>query len=382
MPAKSGGVESHVENLAINLANAGHDVYVYTRPNYTNKKLKKYQGVNLISLPTIGSKHLDAISHTFLACFDVARRDADIIHFHSIGPSSLIWLAKLLNPGTPVLSTFHTKDYEHQKWGILAKAYLKFGEMMSCVFADKTIAVSHSLANYAKEAYSSDAVYIPNGVEIKKPLVAKEISQWGLKKDNYIVAVSRLVRHKGIHHLIKAYQKLNTTKKLVIVGGGAFTDDYVNELKIMAIDNKNIIFTGAQSGRVLTELFSNAYLFIQPSESEGLSIALLEAMSYKKAVLVSDIDENREAIGDMGFTFKSGSVESLKKKLEFLLAHPKLVHAESEKGYARVKEFYNWKNITRNILKAYKGVMVAKEKTKKQSVSKQSLVRRFVSFLF
>ena len=85
IPAKSGGVEKHVEELATRLVRAGHEVFAYTRAGYTNKNLKKYQGVNLINLPNIASKHLDAISHTFRACLDLRKRDADIIHFHSIG---------------------------------------------------------------------------------------------------------------------------------------------------------------------------------------------------------------------------------------------------------------------------------------------------------
>ena len=96
IPTLMGGIERHVEELTIRLARQGHDVFVYTRPNYTDKNLSEYKGVRLISLPNIATKHLDAISHTLLACIDVSlRRNIDIIHFHSIGPSLLIWLVKI-----------------------------------------------------------------------------------------------------------------------------------------------------------------------------------------------------------------------------------------------------------------------------------------------
>ena len=353
IPSKFGGVEKHVEDLSRRLAAAGHEVFVYTRPNYTEAKLTEWQGVKLISLPSVGTKHLDAISHTFRACLDVAKRNVDIIHFHSIGPASLIWLMKLLKSRIPVVATFHTQCYMHQKWGSIARWYLKFGEWICCNFADRTIAVSRTLAKYATDKYRKPIIYIPNGVEIRQITGAENIKTWGLEPDNYLVAVSRLVRHKGLQYLIKAFKEIKTDKKLVIVGDGAFTDKYVAELKELANSDARIIFTGNQSGSALNELFANAYLFVQPSESEGLSIALLEAMSYGRGVLVSDIPENLEAVGDTGFTFNNKNVINLREKLVELLQRPERVAENGRLNVERVRTHYNWDNIVAEIQKVY-----------------------------
>ena len=354
IPATTGGIENHVDNLAVQLAEKGHDVQAYTRSNYTDKNLKKYKGVNLINLPSIPTKHLDAISHTFLACLDLVGRKADIIHFHSIGPSSLLWLAKLIKPNTKIIATFHTQCYYHQKWGLFARLYLKFGEYVCCRFADKVIAVSKTLKEYVWERHKIDAFYIPNGVHPQKHCAPKTIKRkWGLKKNSYIVLVSRLIRHKGIHHAIEAYKKIETDKKLVIVGSGFHTDSYVDYLKKTAKNNKNIIFTGNQSGTILRELFSNAYFFLQPSESEGLSIALLEAMSFGKAVLVSDIPENIEASASTGYSFKNKNINDLTRKINYLLDRPLRVKEKGMKGKKRVEKFYNWNNITDEIIELY-----------------------------
>lgn len=381
IPAKQGGVERHAEELAVRLVRAGHEVFVYTRPNYTKASLKKYKGINLISIPSIGTKHLDAISHTFRACLDVIKKDADIIHFHSIGPSSLIWLVKLFKPGIPIISTFHTRCYTHSKWGVLARTCLRIAEAIACLMADKTIAVSESLGKYASEKYGVKTYYLPNGVAIPQKTKPKEIKKWGLEKDNYILIVSRLVRHKGIHYLIEAYKKLRTNKKLVIVGAGAFTDNYVWEIKELAANNKNIIFTGEQTGRALSELFSNAYLFVQPSESEGLSVALLEAMAYEKCVLVSDIPENKEAIDEVGFTFKNKDSEDLKKQLLYLFKRKTLVEKIGKLGRIRAREFYNWSDITKNTLKLYREVLKEKQASSFK-IFKLKTVKKFMSFLF
>ncbi|MFH1427957.1 MAG: glycosyltransferase family 4 protein [Patescibacteria group bacterium] len=362
IPSISGGVEKHVEDLATSLVKAGHEVLVYTRPNYTSKKLKNFQGVKLISLPSLGTKHLDAISHTILACLDVIfKREVDIIHFHSIGPSSLIWLVKLLKPKTPVIATYHSQCYFHKKWGSLARLYLKFGEYMCLKLADQVISVSESLKNYAEEKYSRVTACIPNGIIMPKNLRADKIKKWGLEKDNYIVAISRLVQHKGIPYLINAYQALNTDKKLVIVGDGAYTDNYVKFLKELAANNKNIIFTGPQTGDTLKELFFNAYLFVQPSESEGLSIALLEAMSYGRGALVSSITENKEVIKDNNFIFKNKSVISLTYKLNNLLNNKELVKEAGVTNKVNVKENYNWQKKVKDVINIYNHALNYKE---------------------
>lgn len=359
IPATLGGVERHVQELAERLVERENEVYVYTRCNYIDKKLKEYKGIKLISLPSFSTKNMDALSHTFLACLNLIfkQKNIDIIHFHSIGPSSLIWLIKLFKPSVPVVTTFHSKCYHHQKWGKFAKLYLRFGEIMCCKLSNRVIAVSKSLKKYAEHRYKRKINYIPNGTNISKVTDAERIKKWGLTNNNYIVSVSRLIQHKGIHYLIQAYNSIKTDKKLVIVGEGVYTNDYFQKLKKLANNNPNIIFTGKQTGDTLSELFFNAYLFAHPSESEGLSIALLEAMSYKKAILSSDILENQEAGGVDNFYFKNKDIKDLKNKLEYLLKHPEKLKLVGLINYQRIKKYYNWDNITKDTIEIYKKVV-------------------------
>jgi glycosyltransferase involved in cell wall biosynthesis len=357
IPAIGGGVERHVEELATRLVKRGNEVFVYTRSNYTSPNLKKYKGVNLISKKTLSSKNFDAISHTFIACLDlIFKRKIDVIHFHSIGPSSLILFLKIFKPRTPIVATFHSQCYLHKKWGFFAKTYLKLGEFILCKFADEVITVSKNLKKHALKKHKRETTYIPNGVNKALELEVKLIKKWGLSKDNYIFAATRLIPHKGIHYLIKAFNNINTDKKLVIAGDSSYTDDYVRYLKKISKNNKNIILTGNQTGDVLYELFSNAYFFVQPSESEGLSFALLEGMSYGP-VLASDIAENTEAVGDAGFTFKSKDVKDLEDKLKYLFSNKDKVKEVKAKGREKVDLNYNWEDITDNVLSVYRELL-------------------------
>lgn len=361
IPAKNGGVEKHVENLAIRLAASGQEVFVYARNNYQDQKLKQYQGVNIINLPSIGTKNLDAITHTFFACLDlIFCRKPDVVHFHSVGPSSLILLIKLFRPKLKVVFTFHCQDYRHQKWGRIARWYLKLGETIGCRYADQVITISKELKKYTKETYNVEATYIPNGAEKVTETDSDLLSTWDLEKGQYFVSISRLVRHKGIHYLIEAYQKLTTDKKLVIVGDGAFTDEYVSELKKLAGDNPKIIFTGNQSGKTLAQLYANAYAFIQPSEYEGLSVALLEAMSYGLPCVVSNIEANMEAVNGQALIFENKNIEDLKNKMSELIDNPTLAQELGNKLRERANTEYNWDIITENTKKLYENLSAKK----------------------
>jgi len=354
--AHSGGVERHVESLAVNLAQQGHEIFVYSRKNYS-QNLKEYKNIKIISLPGIKSKNFEAIFYIFLACLDLIKRRVDIVHVHSIGPASLIWLIKILKPKAKIVFTFHCQDYYHQKWGKIARAYLKFGEKVGCKLADEIIVISRELKDYVLKTYQKEAIYIPNGANIVSKVPISEIRRFGLEEQNYFVSISRLIRHKGIHYLIKAYKELKTNKKLVIVGAGYYTDDYVRELHELAGDNDNIIFTSDQSGLTLAELYSNAYAFIQPSESEGLSIALLEAMSYGLPCLASDIPANLEALGDTGLTFRNKDVNSLAERMNYLLANPELLSVKGDLAKERIAQEFAWVDISQKVESVYKKLL-------------------------
>ena len=354
-----GGVEKHVEELATRLASYGHEVFVYVRDNYTDKKLENYQGVKLIHLPSISTKHLDAISHTFLATIHALFHKYDIVHYQAIGPSFLSWMIKFFKRKTVLLATYHCQDYNHQKWGRLARFSLKMGEWMTCRVPDKTITVSRELARYAFQKYGAKAAVIPNGANVEYDAGTEKLAEFGLKDKKYILAVTRLIKHKGVHYLIEAFKRLEDTgkipngMKLVIAGEGFHTDDYVKYLKTISQNRKNIIFTGALKGKTLGQIFSHAYLFVQPSEYEGLSIALLEAMGYGLAAIVSDIKENTEAAAGAALIFKNKDVSDLAGKLSYLINKPSEVERLGKLGAERVKNEYSWNSIARKTESLY-----------------------------
>ncbi len=356
-PTRNGGVERYAENLAANLVAQGHEVLLYSRKYYC-QGIREYKGIRIITVPSLNTKSLEAITHTFFACLDVSFRKVDIINVQSIGPASLIWLLKILNPLTPVVFTFHCQDYYQKKWGAFARWYLRLGEKMGCSLADRIITISKDLTAYVERTYHKTATYIPNGTQIASgPLASPDIRRWGLERNNYISYIGRLIPHKNVHHLISAFKKVKTDKRLVIVGASSYTDNYVQKLNRLAEGDERIIFVGNQEGLILKALFSNSYLFVQPSEYEGLSVALLEAMGWGLACLVSDIPQNLEAIQDAGLSFQVNDTDDLAKKLQYLLDNPEETARLGSLAIKRARNEYNWQGISEQVARVYKDLI-------------------------
>lgn len=359
IPALAGGVERHVEDLSSRLAEVHtNEIVVYTRPWYTAKSLTHHKGVRLVSLPSLYSKHLDAITHSFLALLHACFIERpDIIHIHAVGPALLTWMPRLLRPQAKVIVTFHCIDRQHQKWGGFAKLMLWLGEWSAMKFAHEVIAVSKNLQQYAYELYGRKIQYIPNGIaEVTLQPASIITQQFGLQADEYILMVSRLVPHKGVHHLIRAFKQLDTTKKLVIVGNTSFTDRYCQELKVLAQGDDRILFTGLQTGKTLAELYSNAYCFVLPSESEGLPMVLLEAAAYGKAMIASDIPANLEVMESVGITFPSTNVEALRAALDKLLALPEVASDLGKRARTTILTEYHWNDVVHKTQQLYRAV--------------------------
>lgn len=364
IPAQYGGIERHVEELAMELNKKGNEVIVYARSWYTEKKLKEWNGIKIVYTPGIHTKNLDAISHTLTATIHALFQKPDIIHYHGVGPSLLSWIPRLFLPNTKIVSTFHCIDRYHQKWGRIAKLFLILGEWSACVFPHKTIAVSRNIKNYCLNEYNREATYIPNGARKIYSHPNISLKQFGLKEKKYLAMISRLVPHKGAHYLIAAWQKIKKINpelirgyKLTIVGDSAFTDQYVAGLKKLASKDEDIVFTGWVQGKNLDAIFKQTTLLVHPSENEGLPLTVLSGMAAGVPVLVSNIAEHLELIDDKNFTFINTDVNDLAEKIIFILKNKQLAEAIGCQNQKKAQEIYSWEKIGEQTEKLYSVLM-------------------------
>jgi len=346
IPTAYGGVERHVEGLSTQMAKLGHEVFVYARPYYTKTNLKKYKKVNIINLPSLRTKHFDAISHTLIASLHALFKRYDIIHYHGVGPSLLAFIPRIFKPTAKVITTFHCLDRKHEKWNWLAKKFLTWGEWAACKFSHQTIAVSQDIADYCLTRYHRRAVYLPNAVALPdRGRSTDKIKKFGLKSKSYFVIVSRLIQHKNIEEAIRVFAE-NPELKLVIVGDGFYTDDYVKKIKSLAKGCENIIFTGNQTGEALEQLYRNALAFVLPSRNEGLSISVLEAMSHKLPVIVRNIPGHQEFIRQR-LVIHYKTENQLARIVKNLTAKPEPYFKVGAKAFCFIKENYSWDKVAR-----------------------------------
>ncbi len=356
--SREGGIEIVVKELCTRMVRDGCQVTCYNRSGhhvsgaeYDNKI--EYDGIRQKFVPTIERKGLAAVSSSFFAALYSAFGKYDVVHIHAEGPAFFSWLPKMFRKR--VVVTIHGIDWQREKWksGFGSK-FIRQGEKNAVKYADEIIVLSKGVQDYFKQTYGRDTILIPNGVSRPENAEADLLTKkFGLHKDDYICALSRLTEEKGIHYLIEAYQNVKTDKKLVIAGDTSDTDDYVMKLKKLAGNNPNIIFTGFVSGKLLEEIYSNAYVYVLPSKLEGMPLSLLEAMSYGNCVIGSDIAEIADVVEDKAILFKKANVEDLKEKLQMVCDDVELVEKYKREASGYICGKYNWEDVVERTLRVY-----------------------------
>ena len=358
VPSREGGVEVVVEMLSTRMAKLGHDVTLYNRSGhhvsgseYDSHIIHKYGKVKIKTVPTINVKGVAALISSVISSFLTAFGNYDIVHIHAEGPAVMCWLPKIF--GKKVVVTIHGLNWKTPKWGKLAKSIIMLGEKNAVKYADEIIVLSKQMESYFLEKYNRKTTYIPNGIDAPTKIECNQIyKRWGLTKNSYVLFLGRIVPDKGIEYLIEAWKKIDTNKKLVIAGGNSDSIEYYNWIKSTATND--CIFTDFVQGELLGELFSNAYVYVFPSNNEGMPLSLLEAMSFGNCCLVSDIPECMEVIEKQAVSFKKGNVEDLGRKLQFLLDNKSVVEKYKDEASLFILNKYKWDDIVERTVELYR----------------------------
>jgi glycosyltransferase involved in cell wall biosynthesis len=346
--SKYSGIETYYEEVGERLAGMGHQITAYCRSYFTPPG-KEHNGIQTVRLPTIRSKHLETLVHTFLSTVHVLASGCDVVHYHALGPALFSFIPRLAGKKTVV--TVQGLDWQRKKWGRLASVVLRLGERAAVSLPTHTMVVSRSLKKHYSATYAAETSYVPNGGVLRDWHVPDKILEWNLEPGKYILFLGRFSPEKGCHLLIEAYEQLNTDVKLVMAGAASYCDEY--SLALRGHASKRVKILDWVSGEVLDELLTNAMIFVLPSDLEGLSLALLDAMGAGLCVLGSDVAENREAIDDAGFTFRRGDVADLADRIRFLIANPAVREAAGQAAKRRVREHYQWPKIAAEIERVY-----------------------------
>jgi glycosyltransferase involved in cell wall biosynthesis len=354
IPACNGGFETAVDEISRGIVASGHDVTVYNRSGMTKHEGRDYQGVRIVTLPTIKSKNFSTIVHSFFSTLHLLFHPVDVVHYFIAGTTLWAPICRLF--GMKVICSVDGMDWQRAKWGRFARWYLRMSERLAVWWCDGLISDSKEIQRYYRDVYQTETSLITYGMREVTSQGRDWLDRFHLDTRDYVLFVGRLVPENNIHHLIRAFEQTKTDKKLVIVGDDPWEREYVRALK--GTRDPRIIFTGGVYGEGYVQFQKNAYIFVLPDEVGGTHPALVEAMGFGNCVLVNDTASNLEVVGDAGFSYKGeAGAEDLKNRLEFLLGAPEIVARYRSKAENRAQEKYRWEQVIRAHIALYSQVL-------------------------
>ncbi|MFA6429328.1 MAG: glycosyltransferase family 4 protein [Patescibacteria group bacterium] len=367
LPARSGGIERHVQDLAEGLVARGHRVIVFARQWYVGDR-EAPKGIEQVFSRGIHTKHLDAVTYSLTALWSARRLHPDIVHIHGVGIGLLTPLARLLFWRAKIVVTFHCLDRVFSKWGWFARLAFRIGEVCSVFFAHQTITVSQELLRYCLQTYGCRTTYISHAFQAS-PMKENPatVERLGLVPGAYLLFVGRLLKHKGAHLLIEAYRRAKIRRpdlfenvSLAIVGAGAWTDAYTKELTAQSATVPGVHMLGEVCGGDVAQLRAQCLVNVFPTWEEGLSVAVLEAAVSGRPVVASDIAPNREALGGYAMDVKTKDIEDLCRGLCAVLSLSDQARTElAEQARAFVLRQFDARRNTDEVARLYQELVVS-----------------------
>jgi len=340
IPANYGGFETFAEELASRLVERGHDVTVYCRSNNVKYELPLYKGVRLKILPTIGTKYLDTVAHTFLSVLHSVPYRFDCILMCNAANALFAIVPRVT--GTPVALNVDGIERKRKKWGAVGRAYYRLSEFLVTIIPNVIVTDAAVIREYYMNTYGKSSVMIAYGADCSRVETTGTLKTLGVRSREYFLYVSRLEPENNAHIVVRAFEQVETDKQLLIVGNAPYAHGYIEQLK--STRDRRIRFPGGIYGPGYRELQSHAFVYVHATEVGGTHPALIEAMGAGNCVLVYDTPENREVTGDCGLFFSDA--ESLAGQMRRTLESAELVESLRSKAQARAGAQYSWDAIT------------------------------------
>lgn len=356
IPPKAGaaGSDKFAVELYPRLVKRGYDVLAYCRiyPGDKDELHPEYLGVKLKWFKTINKSGFDTLIHSIKATSDIILHNrAEVVHIQS-GANS-IWALFLRMAGKKVIVSQFAMDWKRDKWPWYGKLYYRLSNYMTAYFPNMVLFDNIYTKAYFEKKFNKKFGFIPYGCEVKEPeLNNKILDKLNLKPGNYFLFVGRFIPDKGIHLLIKAFEKLETEMKLVLIGNSPNPGEYEKELK--NTKDGRVVFTGYIYGDDTNYLIKHAYAYVQPSLIEGLSPVILTVMGLGTPLVCSDIIENTYITEGNATHFESNNFLSLLDSLKYTIANPEKIRLQAEAGQQDVINRFNWDNITEQFITVFK----------------------------
>lgn len=344
IPANYGGFETFAEQLAPRLAARGHDVTVYCRKNAVDYEGDEFRGVRLITLPTIHTKHLDTPVHTALSCFRALRERYDVVLV--CNAANTAFTAPLRLAGVPVIVNVDGIERLRKKWGRAGRGWYWLSEFLATKMPSAIVSDATVIHDYYRQKWNADSTMIPYGANTDRPETSAALSTYGLNPGGYLLCVARLEPENNIDLVLRAFARVKTDLRLVIVGDTPFDNEYKDRLRASAAKDPRVLMTGFLYGAPCKELQAHSYAYIHAADVGGTSPALLESMAMGSAPIASATAQNLEVIGAAGWSFDVGSEDALAQRIQYATDHPETVATVGDMARTRILDVYSWEAVT------------------------------------
>lgn len=356
---KLGGIEAYTYNLCTELVKMGHEPLVYCESDKEDEEW--VNGFHVIHQKSLASKFRTKPLLGRRAVKRTLREHPDIqfYHFNHGGPALLGGPIARIHGKTTLIQQ-HGIEFRRTKWSRFQRFLMKCLEFVSIKYCGKYLtSVSLEQVERTETVYHKHCWYIPTAVNIDVEIKDETVlERFGLEHEMFFLYLGRLVQDKNPDFLIKAFVASGVKdRKLVIAGSNDQDPAYVDYLKKTAQGNENVIFTGAVYGDDKETLMKHCAAFCIPSTIEGLAITLLEAMSYGRICIASDIPANKEGLGDNAIWVKAEDVETLKDAIIKVDQEFEVLKGSGQKNFERIKESFTWPKIAQQYIEMVNEIM-------------------------
>jgi glycosyltransferase involved in cell wall biosynthesis len=341
IPANYGGFETFAEECAAGLVARGHQVTVYGRSHYVPKNLKKHRGVNLVVLPTLKWKYTDTVVHSFFSILHALFQKYDVILICNAANSPYAWIPRVF--GIPVVVNVDGIERLRRKWNRLGQVYYHLCEYLSTCFPNVIVTDAKVIEQYYRDRYAAASVFIPYGTTTQKQNSRDILERYGLIPGEYFLYVSRFEPENNAHLVVKAFEKVRTSKQLAVVGDAPYAREYVE--KVRSSRDPRIIFPGAIYGKGYWQLQAHAYCYIHATEVGGAHPALIEAMGQGNIIIANGTPENSEVLDTAGILYRKNDADDLLRCLQDVADHPEKYSRLKQAAMERARAAYSWDTV-------------------------------------
>lgn len=304
VPANYGGFESLVENIIGENKSPDINYTIFCSSKDLHQQLDEYKGAKLKYLP-LSANGFQSILYDILSMLKLPK-ETDVILILGVSGCFILPIFRLFSKKKLIIN-IDGLEHRREKWGKLAKWYLKFSEKMAVKYADVIIADNKGIQDYVKEEYKKDAELIAYGGDhairyLDPKFEADMLGNFSLTPKDYAITVCRIEPENNCHKTLEAFSK--TDNKLIFIGNWE-RSEYGRTLKEKYSKFSNItIQDPIYDIDVLYALRKNAGSYIHGHSAGGTNPSLVEAMFFGCPILCFDVVYNRASTQNKAYYWK------------------------------------------------------------------------------